>query len=58
MMLCPRTIERIARLCPNLVTIKVLMEDLSFRELEILDMVEEVVESFNSQLSLPLLEVG
>ena len=48
MVLCPRTIERIARLCPNLVTIKVLMEELSFREQELLDMVEEVVASFHS----------
>ena len=36
------TVQRIVRLCPDLVTVKVLMEDLNFRELEELDMVEEV----------------
>ena len=36
------TVQRIARLCPELVTLKVLMDDLNFRELEGLDMVEEV----------------
>jgi hypothetical protein len=35
-------VERITRLCPDLVTVKVLMDDLNFRELEILNMVEEV----------------
>ena len=56
-MLFPSTIERIARLCPNLVTIKVLMEDLNFRELEMLNMVEEVVTSFHSLLSVILLAI-
>ena len=56
-MLFPSTIERITRLCPNLVTIKVLMEDLNFRELEMLNMVEEVVTSFHSLLSVILLAI-
>ena len=56
-MLFPSTIERIPRLCPNLVTIKVLMEDLNFRELEMLNMVEEVVPSFHSLLSVILLAI-
>ena len=40
--------ERIARLCPNLSIVKVLMEDLNFRELELLHMVQEVIFSCDS----------
>ena len=37
-----RTVDRIKRLCPNLISARLLMDDLYYRELDTLTMLEEV----------------
>lgn len=38
-----RTVERIKRLCPNLISARLLMDDLYYRELDPLTKLEEVI---------------